>query len=91
MSIKLKVIKKKAFTAKGEDHTHYSAAYKGRIFGVSTLRFDADDITFNEAESTITIGCEVDVLKNVNTDPLDGKISTFLDLVPKSGLILADF
>ena len=91
MSVTLKVIKSKAFTAKGEQHTHYSAAYKGRVFGVSTLRFQDDEITFNAETSTITISGDVEVLKNVSTDPIDGSTATYLDLVPKSGLILADF
>lgn len=89
MATKLKVIKTKEFEVKGVKHKHYTAAYKGRVFGVSTLRVPAEDI--KEEEDTITITPEVEVLKNVNTDPLDGVTKVYLDIVPKSGLMLAEF
>lgn len=89
MSVKLKLIKSKAFEAKGVNHTHYTAAYKGRVFGVSTMRFDAEDIEVKD--DVITIKTEVEVLKNTVNDSLDGTSTTYLDLVPKSGLVLAEF
>lgn len=89
MSVKLKVIKQKAFEAKGESHTHYMAAYKGRVFGISTLRFDPDDLEV--VDGVITIKTDIEVLKTTSTDPLTGTTSNYLDIVPKSGLVLAEF
>jgi hypothetical protein len=86
----LKLIKKKSFEAKGEQHVHYTAAYKGRVFGVSTLRFSDNEITEND-NGTISISGDIEVLKNASTDPLTGETKTYLDIVPKSGLVLADF
>lgn len=89
MSTKLKVIKKKDFQVKGVDHVHYTCAYKGRVFGISSLRFDKEDITVTD--DVLTLGVDVEVLKNTTTDSLTGETRTYLDLVPKSGLVLADF
>lgn len=89
MSVKLKIIKVKEFEVKGEKHDYYTAAYKGRLFGVSTLRVPKEDIKVEG--DTLTISCEVEVLKNTNTDPLTGTTKVFLDLVPASGLVLAEF
>lgn len=89
MSVKLKVIRTKQFEAQGQPHTHYSAAYKGRVFGVSTLRVPKEDITVDG--DTITIAGDIEVLRNNSVDPLTGEQKTYLDIVPKSGLQLADF
>jgi len=85
--MKLKLIKSKAFEAKGEKHTHYTVAYKGRVFGVSTMRFAPEDITV--ADNVLTINCDVEVLKNVSVDELDGSTKVFLDIVPKLDILLA--
>ena len=84
-----KIIKSKAFKAQGTDHTHYTVAYKGRLFGISTLRFPEEDLKVDE--NTITTSNEIEVLKNTSTDPIDGSTKQFLDIVPKSGLTLAEF
>ncbi len=87
MATKLKVIKKKSFDVAGQPHTHYTAAYKGRVFGVSTLRWD-EGLTEN-ADNTITLdSCEV--VKRTNVDNITGEVSTFLDLVPKLDVVLAE-
>jgi hypothetical protein len=85
----LKVIKSKEFEANGEKNMHYTCAYKGRVFGVSTLRFDNKDITVKD--NTLTLNVDVEVQKNTSTDPLTGQVRTFLDIVPKCELELAQF
>lgn len=91
MVLKLKIIKTKSFEAKGSKHTHYTAAYKGRLFGVSTMRFEGDEESLKAEDGILSISCEVEVLKNTSTDPIDGTTRVYLDLVPKAGLALADF
>ncbi len=86
--MKLKLIKTKAFESKGDKHTHYTVAYKGRVFGVSTMRFAPEDITVGD-DGILTIKCDVEVLKNISTDPLDGTTKVFLDIVPKLDILLA--
>lgn len=87
--MKLKVIKKKQFTVGAEQapHTHYTVAYKGRVFGVSTLRFEG--IELKEEGNTLVVPSEVEVLKNTSTDPLTGEVSSYLDIVPKLDIVLA--
>lgn len=85
--MKLKLIKEKAFTVDTETHTHYTVAYKGRVFGLSTLRFPKENITVND--SVVTITGEVEVLKNQTVDQLTGEIKMFLDIVPKLDIALA--
>ncbi len=88
--MKVKILKKKAFQAKGVDHTHYTVAYKGRVFGVSTMRFEEGELQ-EETGDILSIPNDVEVLKHVSTDNLTGETSTFLDIVPKSGLVIAEF
>lgn len=88
-NLKLKVIKSKEFTANSESHTHYSCAYKGRVFGVSTLRFEKDDFTVEN--NVLTLTTEVEVQKNTSTDPLTGDVKVFLDIVPKCTLAVAEY
>ncbi len=85
--MKLKLIKSKAFESKGEKYNHYTVAYKGRVFGVSTMRFAPEDITVGDG--VITLNCDVEVLKNISTDPLTGDTKVFLDIVPKLDILLA--
>ena len=85
--MKTKILKIKDFMAKGVACKHYSVAYKGRVFGVSTLRFDVGDLTVDA--DTLTIKGDLEVLKSTNTDPVDGTVKVFLDLVPKLDVLLA--
>ena len=89
MATKLKVIKVKAFESKGEKHFHYTCAYKGRVFGISTMRFDEGDLTVEG--DVITINTDIEVLKEVVLDQLTGETKQFLSVVPKVGLTLAEF
>ena len=86
---KLKVIKSKSFEAQGQPHTHYTAAYKGRVFGVSTLRFEESDLEVKDG--IITIKTDIEVLKNKHVDALTGEQRAYLDIVPKVGISLAEF
>ena len=89
MALKLKVIKSKKFKVKDADHIHYTAAYKGRVFGVSTLRFETNDFTVKD--DVLTLNVDVEVIKNRSTDPLTGEVRNFLDVVPKMDISLAEF
>jgi len=87
--MKVKVIKFKAFEAKGKSATHYTVAYKGRVFGVNTLRFEENDIAVEG--DVLTFSTDVEVLKRVDTDQLTGEVKSYLDIVPKCNLVLAEF
>ena len=89
MALKLKVIKSKKFKANDEDHVHYTCAYRGRVFGVSTLRFEKDDFTVKE--NVLSLNTDVEVIKNTATDELTGQVRTFLAVVPKMDIALAEF
>ncbi len=91
MAITLKIIKTKPFEANGSKETHYTCAYKGRVFGVNTLRIPADQIKLNAEKNSLTISCDVEVTKNESVDPLTGQISKFLDIVQKMDLALSEF
>lgn len=88
MKLILKVIKKKDFKVNEETHTHYSCAYKGRVFGVSTLRFNKNE--FKVKDDILSMEVDVELKKNVVDDPITGTTSTFLDLMPKLDISLAD-
>jgi hypothetical protein len=86
----VKVIKSKEFTTKeGVKATHYVCAYKGRVFGVSTLRFEPKDLEVKD--NILTIKCDVEVLKHTSIDSLTGEVSNYLDIVPKCDIALAAF
>jgi hypothetical protein len=83
---KVKVLKATNFVAKGEQHTHYSVALKGRTFGVSTLAFDKEDLELNEGMLHIKGDLEVSIRKE--TDILTGVTEEYKALVPKLNLTL---
>lgn len=90
----MKVIKFKEFEVEGSDkkktkQTHYTCAYKGRVFGVSTLRFEESD--FKVDKGVLTMAIEAEVIKTTGMDDTTGEIKTYLQLVPQLGLSLADF
>ena len=85
--LKLKVIKSKEFNANDEQHTHYTVAYKGRVFGISTLRFPKENIAVED--TTMTIDCDVELLKSTSVDQITGEITTYVDIVPKLDIALA--
>lgn len=89
--MKLKVIKTTKFEAREEEHTHYTCAHKGRVFGVNTLRFEEDEIAFDEEKMTVNIKGDVSVVKRQSTDEVTGDVITYLDLLPKIDFALAEF
>ena len=90
-TLTLKVIKTKAFEANKEKHVHYTTAYKGRVFGVSTLRHDADALTYDAKASTLVITGDVEVLKDTSVDVLTGETNNYLSIVPRMDIALAVF
>ena len=87
----LKILKSKKFQANGTDETHYTLAYKGRVFGLSTLRWSEDKDSIEVKDNTLTIKGDIDIIKNSSVDKLTGEVSSYLDIVPKIGLTLSDF
>jgi hypothetical protein len=87
--MKLRIIKSKAFKANNEDHTHYTVAYKGRVFGVSTLRFDEGNFTVEG--TTLTLNVDVEVVQENSVDQLTGETASYLTIVPKMDILLAKF
>lgn len=81
--MKFKAIKTSEFEAKGESHTHYSVAHKGRLLGISTLQW-ADALTV--ADGYVTISGDAEVIKESNSL---GEV--YFKIVPKMDLTLADF
>lgn len=94
MSCTLKIIKSKSFKVDDADHTHYTAAYKGRVFGVSTLAFALEDEnTLVVEDNVLTIKGKVSVKKREETthDLVEGTTTrTYLDIVPELDLSLAE-
>lgn len=88
MSLKLKVIKSKEFTVDTAKHTHFTCAYKGRVFSVSTIRWEG--VKLKPVNNVLTLPSECEVLKHTSSDPIDGTTRVFLDIVPSLGLVLAD-
>jgi len=88
-----KVIKEKSFEYKdsstGADAlgTHYTVAHKGRVFGVSSLRFDEGDL--KKEGNTLTIKGELEVRKENIIDQLTGEVRVFLSIYPKMDLQLS--
>ena len=92
MAITLKVIKAKSFQIDGVNHNHFTCAYKGRVFGVSSLRFDDQAVLIHDTTAkTLKIDTDVEVLKRTDTDQLTGETKAYLDIVPKIDILLADF
>jgi len=83
------IIKQKPFSTKdGKNGIHYSVAYKGRVFGLNTLRFEGEDKDFLTVNGTQIQTGEVEIRKTSKVDSLTGEVSTFLDIVPKLDLAL---
>mgnify|MGYP001169640289 FL=1 len=89
--MKVKVIKIKDFTVNESAQKHFTCAYKGRVFGVSTLRFEESDLSYDDKESTLKFNVDVEVMVNKTVDQLTGEAKTYLDIVPKLGLNAVDF
>ncbi len=88
MSIKLKLLKTTPFTTKtGEDHIHYTAAYKGRVLGFSTMVFIDGEIVVDEKTNTVTVSGDLELRQTTSKD-LDGTVSNHLDLVPALGILV---
>ncbi len=86
--MKFKVIKSKEFTTKsGEKHIHHTVAYKGRVFGLNTLRWEGIELKNESGIINVSEDCE---LKQItDTDLLTGVTKTFIDIVPKLDLVIA--
>jgi hypothetical protein len=89
--MKLKVIKSKEFSIDGTDYTHYTCAYKGRVFGVSTLIWAEEDNQPSVKDGVMSIPSNVEVRKRSVNNPLEGTTVDYLDIVPKIDLELASF
>ena len=86
--MKLKIIKSKKFKVQDNDHTHYSVAYKGRVFGVNSLRFEAGDFKVDEKAKTLTLNVECEIVKRTESNL--GETTIYLDIVPKLDLTLSE-
>ncbi len=89
MASVLKVIKSKAFKAQGQDHMHHTVAYKGRLFGVNSLRFEEGDFTLDDKEKTIILNVDCELKKDTRVDQVTGETTEWIGLVPKLDLALA--
>lgn len=88
MATTMKLIKTKAFQANGQDATHHVVAYKGRVFGVNSLRFEANDFKVDEKAKTLTLNVECEIIKRTESNL--GETTTYLDIVPKLDLALSE-
>ena len=86
--MKLKIIKTKTFQANGQDATHHVVAYKGRVFGVNSLRFEAGDFKVDEKAKTLTLNVECEIVKRTESNL--GETTIYLDIVPKLDLTLSE-
>ena len=77
-----KIIKETSFTtSKEESGIHYSVAYKGRVFGVNTLRFENDE-DIKADKGLLSFNCPVEIVKDKEG---------YLTILPKIDLALAEF
>lgn len=92
-NLTLKVIKASTFKYKETDHTSYTCAYKGRVFGVSTMQWGEDiaNLVFDDKAQTLKLTCDVEVVKQENIDPLTAEKTRFLNIVPKIDICLSEF
>ena len=83
------IIKQKPFTTKdNKSGIHYSVTYKGRVFGLNTLRFEGEEKDFLIVSGNKIQTGDVELRKTTKVDALTGEVSTFLDLVPKLDIAL---
>jgi len=87
--LKLRIIKSKEFTANDKKQTHYTVAYKGRVFGLSTLAWSDDMDSIAVKDNTLSIDGQAEIKKREVTDPLTGEMATFYDIMPKLDIALA--
>lgn len=66
--MKLKIIKFKAFDKNNTKGTVYTVAYKGRVFNVSSLDFDAEQLVVKD--DVLTITCDVERISEPFTNEL---------------------
>ena len=85
----LKIIKSKDFVVGKDKHQHHTCAYKGRVFSVSTLRFEKSDITV--AKGIVTINVDVEAVKQIGVNAETGVEQVYLSLVPKLDIDIALF
>ena len=85
--MKFKLIKSKKFTVGTVEHTHYTVAYKGRVFGLNSLRWEGTDIKVDA--NSVTVEGECELKKTESTDLLTGVVTSYIDIVPKLELVLA--
>lgn len=88
MSTTFKIVKTKDFSVEGVPQRHYSCAHKGRVYGVSTLRFETADFTVKDNILTLNIDVEVIVEPGVNHL---GEPCKYLTLVPKCIFAIAPY
>jgi hypothetical protein len=90
-----KIIKKKEFeytdstTNQLSTGTHYTVAYKGRVIGVSSLRFEEGELSVDG--NTLKIKGELEIRKETNVDQLTGEAQTYLSIYPKMDLQMSAF
>lgn len=85
--MKFKIIKQKSFEIEGTKHTHYTVAYKGRVFGLNSLKFEGTE--FKVEGNTISVPVECELKKTESTDLITGVVTSYIDIVPKLDLVLA--
>lgn len=90
--ITLKVIKTSIFEVDGQPAVNYVAAYKGNVFNVSSLSFEADDLILDAATKTLKIKCDVEVHKTPYVKDLTtGEIAMGFSLKEKMDLAVANW
>lgn len=85
-----KIIKESAFNVDSKAHKAYTVAYRGRVFGISSLQWEDLMDSIEVVDKVLTIKCDVEVLKSSRVDQLTGETTNFLNIVPKLGVALAD-
>lgn len=84
-----KIIKQKAFSFTDKvsgnevNATQYTVSHKGRALGVSSLRFDNNELTVNADGKSLSLKGELELRKENSADQLTGEIREFVSIYPK--------
>ena len=85
-----RIIKSKDFNTDNVKGTSYTVAYKGRVLNVSSLAFEAEDLTVSTDKTILSISCDIELVKSPYTNSV-GETVQGVKIMPSLGLALSDF
>lgn len=89
MATTFKLIKSSPFEFEGVKHSNYTIAYQGRVFQISTLNWNADDLELTD--NSLKVLKPLEVIKKEAIDPITDCKVIRLSILPKCDLELGAF